>query len=84
MEMILVDENATVKKYLINRFKEHIIEGHVYRMSYFSVVENVGSYYRVTNNEYKLVFLNHAVVINVSDDNIIAKACFSFFPLLSF
>ncbi|RYR61416.1 hypothetical protein Ahy_A04g018588 [Arachis hypogaea] len=79
MEMILVDENgtkvqATVKKHLINRFKEHIIECHVYRMSYFSIVENVGSY-RATDHEYKLVFLNRTVVINVSDDNIIAKTC---------
>ncbi|QHN83701.1 uncharacterized protein DS421_20g706970 [Arachis hypogaea] len=62
MEMILFDEHcgkiqATVKKPLLNRFRDHIVEGQVYRMAYFTVVSNHGSY-RATSHEFKLVFLH--------------------------
>ncbi|RYR51402.1 hypothetical protein Ahy_A06g026413 [Arachis hypogaea] len=83
MEIVLVDGDsnkiqATVKKQLINRFKESIIEGQTYRMSYFSVVPNQGNY-RAAEHEFKLVFLNHTTVIPVPDDDI-PKTCFSFCP----
>ncbi|RYR20269.1 hypothetical protein Ahy_B03g065369 [Arachis hypogaea] len=45
MEMILLDEHcgkiqAAIKKPLLNRFRDHIVEGQVYRMAYFTVVSN--------------------------------------------
>ncbi|QHO49726.1 Replication factor-A carboxy-terminal domain protein [Arachis hypogaea] len=69
---------ATVKKQLINRFKDSIIEGQTYQMSYFSVVPNQGNY-RAVEHEFKLVFLNRTTVIPVLDDAI-PKTCFSFYP----
>ncbi|QHO15936.1 Replication protein A 70 kDa DNA-binding subunit A [Arachis hypogaea] len=83
MEIVLVDGDsnkiqATVKKQLINRFKESIIEGQTYWMSYFSVVPNQGNY-RAAEHEFKLAFLNRTTVIPVSDDDI-PKTCFDFCP----
>ncbi|RYR77545.1 hypothetical protein Ahy_A01g002052 [Arachis hypogaea] len=72
MEMILVDEHcekiqATVKKPLLNRFRDHIVEGQVYRMAYFTVVSNHGSY-RATSHEFKLVFFHRTTVVAVDED----------------
>ncbi|RYR73995.1 hypothetical protein Ahy_A02g008594 [Arachis hypogaea] len=83
MEMILLDEHcgkiqATVKKPLLNRFRDHIVEGQVYRMAYFSVVSNHGSY-RATSHEFKLVFLHRTTVVAV-DEDVIPKTCFNMFP----
>ncbi|XP_057756527.1 replication protein A 70 kDa DNA-binding subunit C-like [Arachis stenosperma] len=82
MEMILLDEHcgkiqATVKKPLLNRFRDHIVEGQVYRMAYFSVVSNHGSY-RATSHEFKLVFLHRTTVVAV-DKDVIPKTCFNMF-----
>ncbi|QHO02627.1 Replication protein A 70 kDa DNA-binding subunit C [Arachis hypogaea] len=83
MEMILLDEHcekiqATVKKPLLNRFKDHIVEGQVYRIAYFTVVSNHGSY-RATSHEFKLVFLHRTTVVAV-DEDVIPKTCFNMFP----
>ncbi|RYQ91994.1 hypothetical protein Ahy_B09g098067 [Arachis hypogaea] len=83
MEMILLDEHcekiqATVKKPLLNRFRDHIVEGQVYRMAYFTVVSNHGSY-RATSHEFKLVFLHRTTVVAV-DEDVIPKTCFNMFP----
>nr|XP_025684826.1 uncharacterized protein LOC112785582 [Arachis hypogaea] len=80
MEMILLDEHCkklqdTVKKPLLNRFRDHIIEGQVYRMAYFTVVSNHGSY-RATSHEFKLVFLHRITVVAV-DEDVIPKTCFN-------
>ncbi|QHO33166.1 Replication factor-A carboxy-terminal domain protein [Arachis hypogaea] len=45
MEIILLDEHCekiqvTVKKQLLNMFRDHIIEGQVYRMAYFTDMSN--------------------------------------------
>ncbi|XP_072073889.1 uncharacterized protein [Arachis hypogaea] len=74
MEILLVDKDsnkiqAIVKKQLINKFKENIIESQTYRMSYFSVVPNQGNY-RAAEHEFKLVFLNHTTVIPVPNNAI--------------
>nr|XP_029152962.1 uncharacterized protein LOC112791055 isoform X2 [Arachis hypogaea] len=69
---------ATVKKPLLNRFRDHIVEGQVYRMAYFSVVSNHGSY-RATFHEFKLVFLHRTTVVAV-DEDVIPKTCFNMFP----
>ncbi|KAL4306080.1 hypothetical protein AHAS_Ahas16G0142500 [Arachis hypogaea] len=83
IEIVLVDEDsnkiqATVKKQLINRFKENIIEGQTYQMSYFSIFPNQGNY-RAAEHEFKLVFLNRTTVIPVPNDAI-PKTCFKFCP----
>ncbi|XP_025665009.1 replication protein A 70 kDa DNA-binding subunit A [Arachis hypogaea] len=83
MEMILLDEHcekiqATVKKPLLNRFRDHIVEGQVYRMTYFAIVSNHGSY-RATSHEFKLVFLHRTTVVAV-DEDVIPKTCFNMFP----
>ncbi|KAL4298933.1 hypothetical protein AHAS_Ahas17G0050400 [Arachis hypogaea] len=72
MEMILLDEHcgkiqATVKKPLLNRFRDLIVEGQVYRMAYFTVVSNHDSY-RATSHEFKLVFLHQTTVVAVDED----------------
>nr|XP_025647449.1 uncharacterized protein LOC112742433 [Arachis hypogaea] len=69
---------ATVKKPLLNRFKDLIVEGQVYRMAYFTVVSNHGSY-RATSHEFKLVFLHRTTVVAV-DEDVIPKTCFNMFP----
>ncbi|RYQ92219.1 hypothetical protein Ahy_B09g098398 [Arachis hypogaea] len=68
---------ATVKKPLLNRFRDHIVEGQVYRMAYFIVVSNHGSY-RATSHEFKLVFLHRTTVVAV-DEDVIPKTCFNMF-----
>lgn len=60
LEMIFVDEkgcriHATVRKQLLYLFQDKIVEGEVYKMAYFGVVPNLGSY-RSTVHDYKLVF----------------------------
>ncbi|RYR46947.1 hypothetical protein Ahy_A07g032821 [Arachis hypogaea] len=83
MELILVDENstkiqATIRKQLIHKFKDHLLEGSCYKMSYFAVVSNQGSY-RATKHEFKLIFLFRTTVTTIPDD-IIPKSCFSIYP----
>ncbi|XLT73205.1 hypothetical protein HN873_029631 [Arachis hypogaea] len=83
MELILVDENstkiqATIRKQLIHKFKDHLLEGSCYKMSYFAVVSNQGSY-RATKHEFKLIFLFRTTVTTIPDD-IISKSCFSIYP----
>ncbi|XP_072078113.1 replication protein A 70 kDa DNA-binding subunit C-like [Arachis hypogaea] len=83
MEMILLDEHcgkiqATVKKPLLNRFRDHIVEGQVYRMAYFTVVSNHGSY-RATSHEFKLVFLHRTTIVAI-DEDVIPKTCFNMLP----
>ncbi|RYR49324.1 hypothetical protein Ahy_A07g035775 [Arachis hypogaea] len=67
-----------IKKQLLNRFRDHIVEGQVYRMTYFTVVSNHGSY-RATSHEFKLVFLHRTTVVAV-DEDVIPKTCFNKFP----
>ncbi|QHO02960.1 Replication protein A 70 kDa DNA-binding subunit C [Arachis hypogaea] len=83
MEMIFLDEHcekiqATVKKPLLNRFRDHIVEGQVYRIAYFTVVSSHGSY-RATSHEFKLVFLHRTTVVTF-DEDVIPKTCFNMFP----
>ncbi|XP_020970085.1 uncharacterized protein LOC110268339 [Arachis ipaensis] len=66
---------ATVKKPLLNMFRDHIVEGQIYKMAYFTVVSNHGSY-RATSHEFKLVFLHRTTVVAV-DEDVIPKTCFS-------
>ncbi|QHN76790.1 hypothetical protein DS421_19g647020 [Arachis hypogaea] len=70
---------ATVKKPLLNSFRDHIVEGQIYRMAYFTVVSNHGSY-RATSHEFKLVFLHRTTIVAV-DEDVIPKTCFNMFSL---
>ncbi|RYR67352.1 hypothetical protein Ahy_A03g013679 [Arachis hypogaea] len=56
------------EKPLLNRFRDHKVEGQVYRMIYFTVVSNHGSY-RATSHEFKLVFLHRTTVVAVDEDD---------------
>nr|XP_025608144.1 uncharacterized protein LOC112701620 [Arachis hypogaea] len=69
---------VTVKKQLINRFKENIIEGQTYQMAYFSIIPNQGNC-RTAEHEFKLIFLNRTTVVPIPDDAIL-KTCFSLCP----
>ncbi|KAL4314693.1 hypothetical protein AHAS_Ahas15G0110600 [Arachis hypogaea] len=55
---------ATVKKQLLNRFKDHILEGQVYRMAYFTVVSNHGSY-RATHHEFKQEYTKEEKIVKM-------------------
>ncbi|CAO2832104.1 unnamed protein product [Amaranthus hypochondriacus] len=46
---------ATVKKSLINRFNDKLIEGHLHTIAKFGVVQNNGNY-RTTKHPYKINF----------------------------
>ena len=69
---------ATIKKPFLNRFRDHIVEGQVYRMAYFTIVSNYGSY-RATSHEFKLVFLHRTTIVAV-DEYVIPKTCFNMLP----
>ncbi|XP_052107597.1 uncharacterized protein LOC107459665 [Arachis duranensis] len=73
---------VTVKKQLINRFKENIIEGQTYQMAYFSIIPNQGNC-RTAEHEFKLIFLNRTTVVPIPDDAIL-KTCFSLCPFDEF
>ncbi|RYR75562.1 hypothetical protein Ahy_A01g000114 [Arachis hypogaea] len=66
IEMIFLDEH------------DHILEGQVYIMTYFTVVLNHGSY-KTIHHEFKLIFLHQTTVVPV-DDDVIPKTCFNLFP----
>ncbi|KAJ1391359.1 hypothetical protein SESBI_36750 [Sesbania bispinosa] len=60
VEMVLVDQmgtriQASIRKPMMRRFSGSVIEGEAYKMHYFGVVRNLGSY-RSTKHEFKLVF----------------------------
>ncbi|XLU18572.1 hypothetical protein S245_054638, partial [Arachis hypogaea] len=69
---------ATIRKQLIHKLKDHLLEGSCYKMSYFAVVSNQGSY-RATKYKFKLIFLFRTTVTTIADD-IIPKSCFSIYP----
>ncbi|KAJ1383634.1 hypothetical protein SESBI_43231 [Sesbania bispinosa] len=60
VEMVLVDSEggriqASIRKTMIRKFRSSIVEGGVYKMIYFRLVEN-GSEYRACSHEFKLLF----------------------------
>ncbi|TKY49232.1 Replication protein A 70 kDa DNA-binding subunit E [Spatholobus suberectus] len=54
---------ASIRKPMIKKFAKVIVEGEVYAMAYFSVVNNYGSY-RVTRHEFKLLFNSKTNVLS--------------------
>ncbi|KAJ1383205.1 hypothetical protein SESBI_43577 [Sesbania bispinosa] len=60
IDMVLIDVEggniqATIRKPMMKKFKDVIVEGEVYTMLNFAVIKNVGSY-RASRHEYKLLF----------------------------
>ncbi|KAJ1440674.1 Nucleic acid-binding, OB-fold [Sesbania bispinosa] len=60
IEMVLIDAEgckiqASIRKPMMKKFKELVAEGEVYKMFFFGVVGNLGSY-RATGHEYRLLF----------------------------
>ncbi|KAJ1379350.1 hypothetical protein SESBI_46982 [Sesbania bispinosa] len=60
VEMVLVDSEggriqASIRKAMIRKFRSSIVEGGVYKMIYFRLVENGGEY-RACSHEFKLLF----------------------------
>ncbi|XP_057452159.1 uncharacterized protein LOC130743972 [Lotus japonicus] len=60
MSLVLVDSDgmrieAVIRKGMIQKFKRLIVEGQVYKIVYFNVVENDGAY-RASPHEFKIVF----------------------------
>ncbi|KAJ1380929.1 hypothetical protein SESBI_45585 [Sesbania bispinosa] len=61
LEMVLVDADgdriqASIRKAMIRKFRNSIVEGVVYRMIYFSILENNVSEYRASFHPFKLLF----------------------------
>ncbi|KAJ1395833.1 Nucleic acid-binding, OB-fold [Sesbania bispinosa] len=60
IEMVMIDAQggkiqATIHKPMIRKFRGALVEGRVYRMIFFGVVKNIGSY-RACRHEFKLLF----------------------------
>ncbi|KAJ1393804.1 hypothetical protein SESBI_34688 [Sesbania bispinosa] len=60
IEMVVIDAQggkiqATIRKPMIRKFRGALVEGRVYRMIFFGVVKNTGSY-RACRHEFKLLF----------------------------
>ncbi|KAJ1380457.1 Nucleic acid-binding, OB-fold [Sesbania bispinosa] len=60
VEMVLVDAQggriqASIRKAMLRKFMGSVVEGAVYKMTFFGVIENNGTY-RATRHEYKLLF----------------------------
>ncbi|KAJ1386803.1 hypothetical protein SESBI_40494 [Sesbania bispinosa] len=60
VEMVLVDAKggriqASIRKAMLKKFMGNMVEGVVYKMTFFGVIDNLGSY-RATTHEYKLLF----------------------------
>ncbi|TKY51296.1 hypothetical protein E2542_SST22806 [Spatholobus suberectus] len=54
---------TSIRKPMIKKFAKVIVEGEVYAMAYFSVVNNYGSY-RATRHEFKLLFNSKTKVLS--------------------
>ncbi|KAK2455293.1 replication protein A 70 kDa DNA-binding subunit E [Trifolium repens] len=84
IEMVLLDANgdrihATVKKTLIYKFKDQILEGKIYALQNVGVSNNGGAY-RTTRHPYKMNFLFNTFVQRISNFDI-SKSPFHFVPI---
>ncbi|KAJ1407200.1 hypothetical protein SESBI_24521 [Sesbania bispinosa] len=55
LEMVFIDEEATVAKQHMMRFAQAVVEGQVYRLTNFGLTANSGKF-RAAAHEFKLVF----------------------------
>ncbi|KAJ1430916.1 Nucleic acid-binding, OB-fold [Sesbania bispinosa] len=66
LEMVLVDAEgariqASIRKPMIRKFADVVVEGEVYKMIHFVVVKNLGNI-RATKHEFKLIFNSRTTV----------------------
>ncbi|KAJ1388161.1 Nucleic acid-binding, OB-fold [Sesbania bispinosa] len=76
IEMVLVDSEggriqASIRKAMLRKYMNYVAEGCVYKMTYFAVVDNGGSY-RATSHDFKLLFQARTRVIPA--ENVIGLA----------
>ncbi|MCH80683.1 replication factor A protein, partial [Trifolium medium] len=74
LEMVLIDEkgvkiHASVRRQLLYLFRSKIVEGNVYKMSYFIVCPESGIY-RTTPHPFKLIFEMKTKVQSCENDTI--------------
>jgi replication factor A1 len=84
IEMVLMDSlggriHASIKKTLIYKFKNDLIEGKVYCFENLGVASNVGAY-RTTHHPYKLNFQFSSLVQRLSNFQIL-RSPFAFVPI---
>ncbi|KAG4938503.1 hypothetical protein JHK85_045253 [Glycine max] len=73
-ELVLLDSDGSkiqvsIRKLMLRRFNCCVEEGRVYRMSFFGVIPNFGSY-RATTHEYKLLLHGKTTIIRCVDEAI--------------
>ncbi|KAJ1428475.1 Nucleic acid-binding, OB-fold [Sesbania bispinosa] len=66
IEMVFVDAEggriqANIRKPMMRKFLNVLVEGEVYKMASFAVVKNLGAY-RATKHEFKLLFNSKTIV----------------------
>ncbi|XP_057426364.1 replication protein A 70 kDa DNA-binding subunit B-like [Lotus japonicus] len=84
LEMVLMDSkgckiHASIRRTLVYRFKNQLLEGRVYQISFFGVCENDGDF-RTTPHPYKVNFQMHTSVRLMANTPITGKP-FTFMPL---
>jgi replication factor A1 len=84
IEMVLLDSHgdrihATIKKTLIYKFKNEIVEGRTYAFENLGVSNNGGAY-RTTRHPYKFNFQFNSLVQRLSNFEI-SKSPFKFVPI---
>jgi replication factor A1 len=84
IEMVLLDSHgdrihATIKKTLIYKFKDQIVEGKVYALQNLGVSNNGGAY-RTTRHPYKMNFQFNSFVQRLTNFDI-SKSPFHFVPI---
>jgi replication factor A1 len=84
IEMVLLDSvcgriHATVKKTLIYKFKDEIVEGKIYAFQNLGVSNNGGAY-RTTRHPYKMNFQFNSSVQRLSNFDI-QKSPYDFVPI---
>jgi replication factor A1 len=82
--MVLLDSHgdrihATIKKTLIYKFKDQIVEGKVYALQNLGVSNNGGAY-RTTRHPYKMNFQFNSFVQRLTNFDI-SKSPFHFVPI---
>ncbi|XP_057425548.1 replication protein A 70 kDa DNA-binding subunit C-like [Lotus japonicus] len=81
VQMVLIDAEgqrieATIRKSLIKKLFGEIVEGNIYRITYFAVVPNLGVY-KAARHEFKIIF-NSRTKIVPEESNLIPLYGFAF------
>ncbi|KAJ1396506.1 Nucleic acid-binding, OB-fold [Sesbania bispinosa] len=73
LEIVLVDAEgeriqASIRKAMIRKFRDSIVEGVVYKMVYFSILESNVSEYRASFHPFKLLFQPRTRIIRTESE----------------